>query len=289
MLTDYHLHLRPDDADATRRRSSSRRRTSSATATPPRSAGSPSSASPSTSTASRRRSRSGTTRSGRRYAADDLDEYCAFVREQTDLRLGIEADFVPGAEDRIGERCSRRATSTTWSARCTSSATAPSTWTTTASGTERPASRPRRSGARYFETVAESAAQRPVRHPRPPGPGEDLGLRAPRAAPEGDLRRYYELAVEAIAESGVAVEVSTAGLRKPVGEIYPAPPFLEMCLEAGVPIALSSDAHRPAGRRRRLRAGARAARASSACSELSRVRAPRAAPGADRRTRRDAE
>jgi len=35
------------------------------------------------------------------YAHDDIDEYCAFVREHTDLRLGIEADFVPGAEDRI--------------------------------------------------------------------------------------------------------------------------------------------------------------------------------------------
>src|SRR6202451_2739709 len=36
-----------------------------------------------------------------RYAHDDLDSYCEFVREQTDLRLGIEADFVPGAEDRM--------------------------------------------------------------------------------------------------------------------------------------------------------------------------------------------
>ena len=42
-----------------------------------------------------------------------------------------------------------------------------------------------------------------------------------------------------------AVEVSTAGLRKPVGEIYPARPFLEMCVEAGRPVALSSDAHTP--------------------------------------------
>jgi histidinol-phosphatase (PHP family) len=39
--------------------------------------------------------------------------------------------------------------------------------------------------------------------------------------------------------------VSTAGLRKPVGEIYPAPAFLEMCLDAGRPVALSSDAHAP--------------------------------------------
>jgi histidinol-phosphatase (PHP family) len=43
----------------------------------------------------------------------------------------------------------------------------------------------------------------------------------------------------------VAIEVSTAGLRKPVAEIYPAPAFLEMCLEAGRPVALSSDAHTP--------------------------------------------
>jgi histidinol-phosphatase (PHP family) len=41
------------------------------------------------------------------------------------------------------------------------------------------------------------------------------------------------------------VEVSTAGLRKPAGEIYPAPAFLEMCLDAGRPVALSSDAHHP--------------------------------------------
>ena len=43
----------------------------------------------------------------------------------------------------------------------------------------------------------------------------------------------------------MAVEISTAGLRKPAGEIYPAPAFLSMCREAAVPVALSSDAHRP--------------------------------------------
>jgi histidinol-phosphatase (PHP family) len=67
-----------------------------------------------------------------------------------------------------------------------------------------------------------------------------------RPRPDGDLRRYYEPAVEAIAEADVAVEVSTAGLRKPVGEIYPAPAFAELCAEAGTPFALSSDAHEPA-------------------------------------------
>src|SRR5919204_4777951 len=44
----------------------------------------------------------------RRWATDDVDDYCAFVREQTDLRLGIEADFVGGREDRLPEFLSAR-------------------------------------------------------------------------------------------------------------------------------------------------------------------------------------
>ena len=63
--------------------------------------------------------------------------------------------------------------------------------------------------------------------------------------PDGDPRRFYELAMDGIAESDVAIEVSTAGWRKPVGEIYPDRAFLEMCLDAGRPVALSSDAHVP--------------------------------------------
>ena len=66
-----------------------------------------------------------------------------------------------------------------------------------------------------------------------------------RPWPERDPRYYYEVAMEGIAESGIVVEVSTAGLRKPVGEIYPARAFLEMVVDAGNPIALSSDAHLP--------------------------------------------
>ena len=63
--------------------------------------------------------------------------------------------------------------------------------------------------------------------------------------PDRDPRYFYEPAVEAFAEAGVAVEISTAGWRKPVGEQYPAVPFLEMLIDAGCPLALSSDAHVP--------------------------------------------
>ena len=60
-----------------------------------------------------------------------------------------------------------------------------------------------------------------------------------------ELTTYYELAMEGIGSADVAIEVSTAGLRKPVGELYPARELLRMCLDAGKPIALSSDAHVP--------------------------------------------
>ncbi len=49
----------------------------------------------------------------------------------------------------------------------------------------------------------------------------------------------------AIAASGVAIECSSAGLRKPVGELYPDPDWLGAFNRAGVPATLSSDAHRP--------------------------------------------
>jgi histidinol-phosphatase (PHP family) len=63
--------------------------------------------------------------------------------------------------------------------------------------------------------------------------------------PSHDLGRVYADLAAVIAESGVAIELSTAGLRKPVGEIYPNPALLRACCEQGVPLVISSDAHSP--------------------------------------------
>ena len=63
--------------------------------------------------------------------------------------------------------------------------------------------------------------------------------------PEGDLTRYYEPVVAALAECGGAYEINTAGLRKPVQELYPAMDFLKLAREAGVPLVINSDAHSP--------------------------------------------
>ena len=100
MLTDYHVHLRPDEDGTTAERYFT--------------------------TANAERYREAAAERGieelgvaehihrftqaldvwshpwyRHWARDDLDDYCEFVREETDLRLGIEADFLPGREDRL--------------------------------------------------------------------------------------------------------------------------------------------------------------------------------------------
>ena len=47
-------------------------------------------------------------------------------------------------------------------------------------------------------------------------------------------------------EAGCAVEISSAGLRKPVAEAYPEARLLARLVGAGVPVTFSSDAHAPA-------------------------------------------
>jgi histidinol-phosphatase (PHP family) len=59
------------------------------------------------------------------------------------------------------------------------------------------------------------------------------------AAPE----ECFDRLAEAAASSGMAAECSSAGIRKPVGEAYPAPPLLDRFASAGVPFTTASDAH----------------------------------------------
>jgi histidinol-phosphatase (PHP family) len=245
MLTDYHLHLRPDDEDASAERfytpaNAERYRVSA--------------------------SEQGIAELGvsehvyrfrqalelwrhpfwERYAVDDLDDYCGFVREETDLRLGIEADFVAGAEDRTAALLEARdfdyvVGSVHFIRDGAVDMDDFGVW-----DTRRPELDPERVWSRYFETVAESARSGLFDIIAHPDLVKYWGPAHPERVPGRDLRFFYEPAVEAFAEADVAVEISTAGLRKPAGEIYPSRPFLEMCLEAGLPLALSSDAHRPA-------------------------------------------
>jgi histidinol-phosphatase (PHP family) len=239
VLTDYHVHLRPDDYDATPARYFT-----------------PGNAERYREAAEER----GIAELGvaehvyrfhqalevwdhpfwRSYAVDDLDDYCEFVREQTDLRLGIEADYIAGREDRmatlldgrdwdfvvgsvhfLGDKAVDMDDWSVWLAQ----ESAERVW------------------GRYFEALAEAAQSGLFDILAHPDLVKVWGKDKP--LPEGDLRRFYYPAMEAIADVDIALEVSTAGWRKPVREIYPAPAFLEMAIDAGKPLALSSDAHVP--------------------------------------------
>ncbi|HEY2282593.1 MAG TPA: histidinol-phosphatase [Solirubrobacteraceae bacterium] len=176
----------------------------------------------------------------REFAIDDLDAYCEFVRVHTDLRLGIEADFVAGAEDRMANLLEQRdfdyvVGSVHFLREHSIDMDDHSVWDCGHSAEE--------IWERYFQTLAEAARSGLFDILAHPDLVKVWGPDRPR--PEGDLRRYYEPAIEAIAETGIAVEVSTAGLRKRARELYPARAFLEMCVDAGAPVALSSDAHIP--------------------------------------------
>ena len=173
-------------------------------------------------------------------AKDDLDEYVEFLGENG-LRRGIEADFIPGREDKIANLLQARdfdyvigsvhvlgdlaVDHLGWDIWDHAGETPEKVWT------------------RYFETLGECGRSGLFDILAHPDLVKVWGGRRPK--PEGDLRRYYELAIDGIVEGGAAVEVSTAGLRKPVGELYPDPQFLQLCIDAGCDFTISSDAHTP--------------------------------------------
>lgn len=47
----------------------------------------------------------------------------------------------------------------------------------------------------------------------------------------------------ALRDAGMAMEISSAGLRKTCREIYPAPPIMALAAELGLPVSFASDAH----------------------------------------------
>ena len=243
MLTDYHVHLRPDEHDSTAERYFT--------------------------SANAERYREVAEERGieelgvaehihrfvqsldiwshpwyRHWAHDDVDEYVAFLRS-VELRVGIEADFLPGREDRVANFLDGR----DWDYVVGSvhflrddavDVHGEPDWEPwdVWRGAD-----PEKVWARYFDTLGEAARS---------GIFDILAhldlvkvFAGHVPVPDGDLRRFYDRAMDGIADSDVAVEVSTAGLRKPVAEIYPARALLEMCLDAGRPVALSSDAHDP--------------------------------------------
>ena len=173
-------------------------------------------------------------------ATEDVDAYCAALAaaraDGLPVLVGIEMDWLPDRRDRIAAFLEGRPFdlvlgSVHWLGDL---------------GVDHPdypaweAMDPEALWGGYLdalEAAATSGLFDVLAHPDLP---KVSGTRMP-AALSGRLDR----AVEAIAAAGVAVECSSAGLRKPAGELYPAPGLLRRFREAGVPVTLASDAHRP--------------------------------------------
>jgi histidinol-phosphatase (PHP family) len=173
---------------------------------------------------------------------DYLGEVEALRREfagRIEVRLGLEADYAEGREDELAS----------WLARADWDLILGSVHWVAGGWIDDPATSPPRFTVEgtealydeYYRLLAKAAAtglfdvlthfDLPKKHGHRPG--------APREEAE---RR----AIDATRRAGCAVEVSSAGLRKPVREAYPEPRLLDRLIAAGVPITFSSDAHAPA-------------------------------------------
>ena len=159
------------------------------------------------------------------------------ISRDVELRLGIEIDFVPGAE----ERMDHDATALPYDYVIGS--------VHRVDNEEVDRATDQGIYDRYDTYDLYAAYYANVRKAALSGRFEVLGhpdlIKIFRHFPQRDITPILEETAEAVAESGVIVDVNAAGLRKPIGEVYPSADFLRMFYRRGVPIILSSDAHAP--------------------------------------------
>jgi histidinol-phosphatase (PHP family) len=172
----------------------------------------------------------------------DLDRYCEAVleakRRGLPVKLGLEVDYVPGRERETHEILEPYP----WDFLLGSVHSIEGHFVDDASSAiwaQLPVAEVWR---RYFVALrgaARSGLFDVLSHP-------DLVKIFGRRPTDEQVHLHHEETADAIAAAGgVAVEVSTAGLRKPVGELYPDPGFLDACRRRGVPATTASDAHVP--------------------------------------------
>ena len=153
------------------------------------------------------------------------------------VALGIEADYIPGFEERLRKLLSKHPFDYVLGAVHFIDG-----W-----GFDNPACLEGYAAwkvddlyARYFELVLQAVRSGLFDVLAHPDLVKKFGYR-----PGTDVRGLYEEVAGAMAGASVCVEVNTAGLRVPAQEIYPSLEFLKACRRHGVPAAVGSDAHHP--------------------------------------------
>jgi histidinol-phosphatase (PHP family) len=179
-----------------------------------------------------------------RMAPDQLPQYVEMIEEARrefpgyPILLGLECDFIPGYEGHIR----KLAESAEWDYLIGSVHYITPRWAVDSpihlkSWLEHPLEEIWKNYFDAYARMAESCLFDFLAHP-------DL-VKKYGHKPEGDLSRFYHDALDAVAEAGATLEVSTAGLRKDVHEIYPSRDFLEAAHHRHIPIVINSDAHSP--------------------------------------------
>jgi histidinol-phosphatase (PHP family) len=177
----------------------------------------------------------------RERSVDDLDRYVGAVEEAKQnglpVKLGLEVDYFPGIEVELARLLGRY----DWDFLLGSVHFVDGFAVDQEPGLvhKLPAGEAWRRYFVWLRNAARSGLFDVLSHP-------DLvkffGLR-----PDPEQLHYLHVeTADAIEAAGVCVEVSAAGLHKPVAEIYPDRELLVACRERGVPITLASDAHEPA-------------------------------------------
>jgi histidinol-phosphatase (PHP family) len=173
---------------------------------------------------------------------DQLDEYVEWVRRaRADfpalrIRLGLEADYLPGHEDWIRQLAARHP----WDYFIGSVHYVSGGW-----DIDNPAKLSRWTNldvyevwTDYFERLtlaASSGLFNIIGHADLP---KKFGHR-----PDRDCGPLHDRFLQAAARSGVALELNTSGLRKECKEIYPGRDLVQRAADLGVGITFGSDAH----------------------------------------------
>jgi len=95
----------------------------------------------------------------------------------------------------------------------------------------------------YFELVAASASSGMFDIIGHPDLIKKFGHRPPTDS--NRVREAEMTMLKAVKKAGMALEISSAGLRKPVGEVYPHGRIIAEAASMGIPFAFGSDAHAP--------------------------------------------
>ena len=171
----------------------------------------------------------------------DLATYVGMVREaqrrfpQLTIKLGLEVDFFPGREDWIRHLARLHP----WDF-FLGSVHFIGDWPIDLSAEKWTGQDVNERWREYFDLWTQAARTRlfdSLAHPDLP---KKFGHR-----PTIPVTDRYRAALRAVAEADVAIEISTAGLRKPCREIYPGEDFLHLARQLDIPITLGSDAHIP--------------------------------------------